>query len=826
MVRVSSPAPTLPVGANVVGATDPSAVMDADVILASPQPAAITRFADAVADPRSPLYRQYLSTQQFATRFGPTDSSVSAVRSWLASAGLTVGPTAANRLMIPVSGTVAAVSKAFGATLVDVRLPGGRIARLDTATPRVPATFSSVVSGVIGLSTVGMPHSQVARDPHPIAGPSRPAATGSAVSTPAASVAKPCSAAIAAGGTGWNAAQLASTYDFDSLYTQGRVGAAQRVAIFELEPFSEADIEAYQSCFGLHAPVSTARVDGGAVGAQSGEAALDIEVVAGLAPQAPIVVYSGPNTSTGPIDTYTRMIDDSSNRVISTSWGECEGSGGIDPAQQAYESELFQLARIQGQTVLAASGDAGSSDCYNPPFNTNTALSVDDPADQPNVTGVGGTSLGSAVSTPSTETVWNDVTGAGGGGVSEDFVAPPWQQIPATRNAFTVDRCGPSKNEECREVPDVSASADPLHGYVIYFDGVWQLIGGTSAGAPLWAALTADANQGCASGAGFINARLYAAGTGHTPPFHDVTTGNNDYLDPNSLDPNYPATAHYDLASGWGTPIAGALLGVLTGSSSGCPSVTGVSPSSGPATGGRTVVVHGSGFGSGQPVVRFGGVSATVISHRPGSVTVVTPDVSSAAQLAVTVTTSGVAGGTSAVVPESLYRFVSPQVASVVPDKGSLGGGGSVTVTGSDFAGATSVRFGSASASFRVLSSTTLVATAPPGPPGGGAVDVTVRSPDGVSPVVPADRYSYLLPGYWMVATDGGIFAYGDAGFYGSHGGSALNKPVVGMAATPDGKGYWMVATDGGIFAYGDAGFYGSHGGSALNKPVVGMAAG
>jgi IPT/TIG domain len=184
------------------------------------------------------------------------------------------------------------------------------------------------------------------------------------------------------------------------------------------------------------------------------------------------------------------------------------------------------------------------------------------------------------------------------------------------------------------------------------------------------------------------------------------------------------------------------------------------------------------------------------------------------------------AGGTSVAVPESFYRFVSPEIVSVVPDKGSPSGGGQVTVTGSDFAGATSVRFGSTSTSFRVLSSTTLVAFAPAGPPGGGTVDVTVRSPDGLSPLVPGDRYSYVRPGYWMVATDGGIFAYGDAGFYGSHGGTPLNKPVVGIAATPDGKGYWMVATDGGIFTYGDAGFYGSHGGSALNKPVVGMAVG
>ncbi len=78
--------------------------------------------------------------------------------------------------------------------------------------------------------------------------------------------------------------------------------------------------------------------------------------------------------------------------------------------------------------------------------------------------------------------------------------------------------------------------------------------------------------------------------------------------------------------------------------------------------------------------------------------------------------------------------------------------------------------------------------------------------------------------GYWMVGSDGGVYASGDAGFYGSTGSLHLNKPVVGMAATPDGKGYWFVASDGGIFAYGDAGFYGSTGSIHLNEPIVGMA--
>src|SRR6185437_2433962 len=78
--------------------------------------------------------------------------------------------------------------------------------------------------------------------------------------------------------------------------------------------------------------------------------------------------------------------------------------------------------------------------------------------------------------------------------------------------------------------------------------------------------------------------------------------------------------------------------------------------------------------------------------------------------------------------------------------------------------------------------------------------------------------------GYWLVAADGGIFAFGDAAFYGSMGGLPLNQPIVGMAATPDGRGYWLVAADGGLFAFGDAAFHGSMGGQPLNQPVVGLA--
>jgi hypothetical protein len=174
----------------------------------------------------------------------------------------------------------------------------------------------------------------------------------------------------------------------------------------------------------------------------------------------------------------------------------------------------------------------------------------------------------------------------------------------------------------------------------------------------------------------------------------------------------------------------------------------------------------------------------------------------------------------------SLSGPALPTVTSVSPSSGSTAGGTSVTITGTNLNGASAVSFGATPAStFTVNSSTSITATSPA--QGAGTVDVTVTSPAGTSTTSAADHFTYTAaaqPGYWEVASDGGLFAFGSAGFFGSMGGKHLNAPVVGIAATPDSKGYWEVASDGGLFAFGDAGFFGSMGGKPLNAPVVGIA--
>jgi len=722
-VRLAGGAPRVPEGAAIAGPTDARAGVTADVALKPRDPAALRAFVDAVSTPGSPQYHRYLAAGRFASLFGPSAAAVGAVRAWLASTGLHVGPTSPDGLLVPVTGTVGQVTRALSVSLVDTRLPSGRVARLSEEAPAVPSALAPTLAGVIGLSTVAQPQPQVVLEPRrsPSAGPRVPVPHVGPV---------PCLQASQAGG--YTADQLAAAYGLNTLYAGGLVGAGQTVGLYELEPFNKLDISAYQACYGLANSVTPVLVDGGAVGAQQGEAALDIEDAAGLAPGASIRVYSGPQTGSGPIDTYSRMVTDDVAKVISTSWGLCEPQMATQPGVQAVESSLFAEAAVQGQTVVAASGDSGSSDCYVPNADADPTVTVDDPADQPGVTGVGGTSLLAPGPAPA-ETAWNNLFGSGGGGVSSDFAMPTWQLGPGVGAAPAVSNCSALGRTSCREVPDVSASSDPAHGYSVLFGGQWRVAGGTSAASPLWGAMTAVIDQGLGPPAGLMNPTLYGAGSCAVSPFNDVTAGNNSFLFAGAG--RYPATPNYDLASGWGSPVAARLSGDLAAPPN-CPVVTAVRPTKGPP-----------------------------------------------------------------------------------------GGGESVTVTGANFSAATSVRFGGIPApSFSVTSAGSLSARVPPGPAGGAVVDVTVSDPGGTSRTVAADRYAYVLPGYWLEASDGGIFTFGHAGFAGSTGGTPLNRPVVGMAPTADDRGYWLVASDGGIFTFGDAAFYGSTGALGLNRPIVGLA--
>jgi subtilase family serine protease len=563
------------------------------VTLRPRDPAALAGYAQAVSTPGSSAYLHYLTPAQFARRFGPTPVQIARVRRSLRAHGLDPGPTAAGGLSIPLRATAGRLEHGLSVSLHTRSLPGRRTAIAATATPSLGRGTAGVVQSVLGLNTTSAPHPLLARAPVRVPPLVRAPRSALARSPHVATGGpQPCSSAssTAAGQNAHTADQIASAYDFSGLYGAGDVGSGVTVAIYELEPNLPSDIAAYQACYGTHVPVSYVPVDGGVgSGPGSGEAALDIEELIGMAPGASVIVYQGPNSASaspgsGPYDTFAAMISQDRARVISVSWGECEPI--LGEADASAEATLFQQAAVQGQTIVAASGDEGSEDCDDGSVTADTELAVDDPASQPFVTGVGGTTLQSLGPRP-TESVWNaggDIAdslvaaqpGAGGGGISSLWPMPR-DQLDASPllGVLSAGHTGAQCDDPggyCREVPDVAADADPTTGYVIYWSGGslgqpagWQSIGGTSAAVPVWVALMAlaDASKGCvARPLGFAGPALYrAAGDSYPGNFNDVRSGNNDFTASNG--DAYAAHAGYDETSGLGSPNAAPLAAAL-----------------------------------------------------------------------------------------------------------------------------------------------------------------------------------------------------------------------------------------------------------------------
>jgi subtilase family serine protease len=558
-------APAVPPSAHVASAVASGTPMHLTVTLQPRDPTALEAFATAVSTPGSPEYRDYLTPAEFAQRFGATPDTVQAVETSLEAHGLRPGQPSADGLSIPVTATTGAVSQAFSVSFAHVSLQNGSSAIVNQQAPALDTSVAPDIQAVLGLDTLSQAKPLFVR-PH-AAGEPAPARAHVATSGP-----QPCAAAsaVGAGEGGFTADQIASAYGLPGLYTSGGPGggpdegAGQTVAVLELEPYDSADISAYEQCYGTNVRIANIPVDGGAgSGAGSGEAALDIENVIGLAPKANIAVYEGPNSGSGPYDTFSAIISQHLAQVVTASWGQCEPLNGF--SQAAAENTLFQEAAAEGISIFSASGDDGAQDCYP----QSPTPQVDDPASQPFVTGVGGTHFASLGPRPA-ESVWNDGSsvGASGGGVSSFWRMPSYQAGAASSlrvigPSSSGSACGASSGY-CRQVPDVSADADPATGYVIYWNGSggasgpagWQVVGGTSGAAPAWAALIALANASSTCNGtpiGFANPALYnAADSNYAGDFNDVTSGNNDMLGTNGG--RFAAGGGYDMATGLGSP--------------------------------------------------------------------------------------------------------------------------------------------------------------------------------------------------------------------------------------------------------------------------------
>ena len=577
-------APRTPAGAKVLGALPGGTSLKVTVALAPRDPVGLAAYAAGVSDPASPDYRQYLSVSQFAQRFGADPSAITDVRSSLRAHGLGPGAVSPNGLSVTVDATASRLGQAFSTLFRRLTLRDGRPTYANASAPELDAKIAGDVQAIVGLDDLASPQPLDLQRARAI---SHGGTTAHAVEH-ASSAVTPCTTAASAAAAPDNGGahtidQIASAYDFNGLYAAGDEGAGTTVAVYELEGNFPADITAYQSCFGTDASVSYDPVDGGggrpnANNEDGLETELDIENLIGLAPKVNVVVYQGPNTAQGGLATYEAIISADTAKVIQTSWGECEPDLGNATARA--EATVFAEAAVQGQTVVAAAGDSGAQDCYGDATAQDTATTVDDPASQPFVTGVGGTTLSST--SPRSETVWNDgaaslVTGggAGGGGDSSFWTMPGYQSSAPSSlgviNSQSSSSDCPASGTYCREVPDVSADAAIDTGYLVYWDGngensdsnAWISVAGTSAAAPVWAALfaLADEESTCSTPIGFANPGLYsAAASNYAGDFYDVTSGNNDLLGASG---SYTASTGYDQASGLGTPIASTLAPAL-----------------------------------------------------------------------------------------------------------------------------------------------------------------------------------------------------------------------------------------------------------------------
>ena len=555
-------APEIPSGAAAVSPLTSAAILRVDVVLQPRDPAALTSYAQAVSTPGSGQYRHYLSEAQFVARFGPTRGTVVSVRRALIGAGLHPGAVSSNDLSIPIRATAARLSTAFSTGFRRYRV-GGRIAYANTDAPQLPRSVASSIQSVVGLDDLNL--AEPAGSQSSSGGVLADARPSSGTGGP-----KACrTAAIDATEQGsYTADQVGTAYGFPDFYGQGDLGSGQAVALYELQGFGSADIATYRSCFKTSTPVTTVNVDGGpSAGSGVGEADVDIEQVMSLAPDVHILVYQGPNSGAGGYDTYSSIIAQDAAKVVSTSWGLCETLPGVPRPGPRTPCSRRRRSRGRPSWPRRATRDprTASGKKY-----TNDTLAVDDPASQPFVTGVGGTSW-TAAGAPPTERAWNDgptcCWGAGGGGISKLWAMPSYQADSGAVGVINADSsgtiCNAATGAYCREVPDVSALAGS-YPYLDYVSGSWGSWGGTSLAAPLWASLIALANASASCSGkdiGFANPILYQVAAADPTAFNDVTVGDNDLT--GRLNGMYPATVGYDMATGLGTPNVSSLSGEL-----------------------------------------------------------------------------------------------------------------------------------------------------------------------------------------------------------------------------------------------------------------------
>jgi len=513
--------------------------------------AGLERFVAQVSDPASPNFRHYLTREELTARFGPTEQDYEAVKNFARSNGLAIALTHGNRLLLDVTGSVAAVEKAFNITLRTYRHPTeARDFFAPDTEPMVDAVLP--VADIEGLSDYWRPHPKWRKG-------------NVAHATLKASP----------NGTAPDGSGNLFGNDFRNAYVPGSTltGTGQSVGLFEFDGYFTNDIFNYARLAGngrTNIVIQTVLLDGyngtpsTGVDGGEGEVELDIEMAMAIAPGLATIVSFEAGENGSQNDVLNSMLANSNVLNLSCSWG---WGGGPSSTTDA----IFMSMDGVGQAFFNASGDnqaftAGSTS-KNGVDNPRLANA---PSSNPYITQVGGTTLtlNTAGTSWASEVVWNwavemDVPDVGSsGGISSYYSIPDWQT-----NVSNLAASGGSTS--FRNIPDVAACADYV--YEIYDNGAatnyYDDTAGTSCAAPLWAGFMALVNQQLtASGqpsAGFINPALYAiaAGSNYLSSFHDVISGNNTWSRSPDL---FYATSGYDLCTGLGTMNGTNLINALT----------------------------------------------------------------------------------------------------------------------------------------------------------------------------------------------------------------------------------------------------------------------
>ncbi len=497
-------------GSRAVAKADPAERLEVTLLLRRRSAGAFARAAAKLH--RHDRVAERLERREFADAYGSDPADAVLVEVFARRHGLAIVQRDVARRTMILAGTVAQFAAAFGVVLENYQYAGGTF-RGRVGAVHLPEELDGIVEAVLGLDNrpQARPHFRV-RD---------------AAQTP---------------GQSYTPIQVASLYGFSA-----GGGTGQTIGIIELGGgFSPADLRTYFAGLGIAAPaVTVVSVDHAknhptkSANGPDGEVMLDIEVAGAVAPGARIVVYFAPNTDAGFIDAVTTAIHDETNapNVISISWGSSE-SAWTAQAQRALDSAL-QAAAMMGVTVCVASGDNGSTDGVGDGHEH-----VDFPASSAYALACGGTAITTRGEALASEVVWNDPGGgATGGGESSVFDLPLWQ----SGEQLTLVS-GVSRPLEKRGVPDVSGDAAPGSGYAVRVDGKDVVIGGTSAVAPLWAALIARANAAAGRSLGFVNPALYA----NRAAFRDIVSGDNGA---------YSAGDGWDACTGLGSPAPGVFDG-------------------------------------------------------------------------------------------------------------------------------------------------------------------------------------------------------------------------------------------------------------------------